>query len=59
MAPMKKGRYEIRGKIDPDNRPGFSPRASMLHPDAVAAAVVFAVTQPEAVNVDELRLSRA
>ena len=43
--------------IDPDNRPGFSPRASMLRPDAVAAAVLYAVSQPAAVNVDELRLS--
>src|SRR5262249_22766063 len=46
-------------EIDPDSKPGFSPRASMLHPDAVAAAVLFAVTQPPTVNVDELRLSRA
>ena len=45
--------------IDPDNRPGFSPRASMLKPEAVAAAVVYAVTQPDDINVDELRLSRA
>jgi len=45
-------------EIDPDNRPGFSPRASMLRPDAVAAAVLYAVTQPPEVNVDELRLSR-
>ena len=45
--------------IDPDNRPGFPPRAAMLHADAVAAAVAFAVTQPAEVNVDELRLSRA
>ena len=46
-------------EIDPDNRPGFSPRASMLAADAVASAVVYAVTQPADVNVDELRLSRA
>jgi NADP-dependent 3-hydroxy acid dehydrogenase YdfG len=45
--------------IDPDNRPGFSPRASMLRADAVAAAVAYAVMQPPNVNVDELRLSRA
>lgn len=45
-------------EIDPDNKPGFSPRASMLRPEAVAAAVVFAVTLPAEVNVDELRLSR-
>lgn len=46
-------------EIDPDNRPGFSPRASMLRPDAVAAAVLYAVTQPADVNVDELRLSHS
>jgi NADP-dependent 3-hydroxy acid dehydrogenase YdfG len=46
-------------EVDPDNRPGFQPRASMLHVDAVAAAVVFAVTQPADVNIDELRLSHA
>ena len=34
-------------------------RAGMLDPDAVSAAVVFAVGQPPEVNVDELRLSRA
>ena len=33
-------------------------RTGMLGPDAVGAAVVFAVTQPPEVNVDELRLSR-
>ena len=44
-------------KIDPDNRKGFMPRASMLNPDNVAAAIIFAVSQPESVNVDEVRLS--
>ena len=33
-------------------------RTGMLGPEAVGAAVVFAVTQPPEVNVDELRLSR-
>lgn len=33
-------------------------RAMMLAPDDVAAAVLYAVTQPARVNVDELRLSR-
>jgi len=45
--------------VNPDERPGFTPRAAMLAPDAVAAAVVFAVMQPPAVNIDEMRLSRA
>jgi NADP-dependent 3-hydroxy acid dehydrogenase YdfG len=34
-------------------------RTGMLAPEAVAAAVLFAVTRPPEVNVDELRLSRA
>ena len=45
--------------IDPDHREGFTPRARMLDASAVAAAVVYAVTQPREVNVDELRLSRS
>ena len=34
-------------------------RSGMLDPTAVAEAVVFAVTRPAAVNIDELRLSRS
>jgi NADP-dependent 3-hydroxy acid dehydrogenase YdfG len=34
-------------------------RDVMLNPTAVAAAVVYAVTQPAAVNIDELRLSHS
>jgi NADP-dependent 3-hydroxy acid dehydrogenase YdfG len=45
--------------IDPDARPGFTPRAAMLGADAVADAVLYVVTRPPAVNVDELRLSRS
>ncbi|MEO5567913.1 MAG: SDR family oxidoreductase, partial [Gemmatimonadaceae bacterium] len=45
-------------ELDPDNRPGFTPRAEMLAPTAVASAVEFALTRPPEVNVDELRLSR-
>jgi NADP-dependent 3-hydroxy acid dehydrogenase YdfG len=45
--------------IDPDTREGFTPRALMLRPEAVAEAVLFAVTQPREVNIDELRLSRS
>lgn len=45
--------------IDPDNTPGFPARASMLRPDDVADAVLWAVTRPHHVNVDELRISRA
>lgn len=46
-------------EIDPDNRPGFTPRARMLQPEAVADAVLYALSQSPGVNVDELRLSRA
>jgi NADP-dependent 3-hydroxy acid dehydrogenase YdfG len=45
--------------VDPDNQPGFTPRAKMLRPADVADAVLWAVTQPLNVNVDELRLSRS
>ncbi len=43
--------------IDPDNQPGFPPRASMLRPEDVAEAVLWAVSRPSHVNVDEVRLS--
>jgi NADP-dependent 3-hydroxy acid dehydrogenase YdfG len=45
--------------VNPDERPGFTPRAEMLQPDAVATAVLYAIEQPSDVNVDEVRLSRA
>ena len=45
--------------IDLGGCAGFTPRPSMLRADAVADAVVFAVTRPPEVNVDELRLSRS
>ena len=49
---------DIWNPVDPDNTPGFTKRAEMLSPEAVAVAVEFAVTRPPEVNVDELRLSR-
>ncbi|OYV73134.1 MAG: hypothetical protein B7Z72_03180 [Gemmatimonadetes bacterium 21-71-4] len=42
-----------------DARAGIPPRLEMLAPQAVADAVLFAVTQPAAVNIDELRLSHS
>jgi NADP-dependent 3-hydroxy acid dehydrogenase YdfG len=45
--------------IDPDTRPGFTPRALMLRPEAVADAVLFVLTRGPEVNIDELRLSRS
>ncbi len=43
--------------IDPDNRPGFPSRMSMLRADDVADAVLWAATRPTHVNVDEVRIS--
>ena len=40
-------------------RGDITPRSAMLAADAVADAIVFVVTRPPAVNIDELRLSRA
>jgi NADP-dependent 3-hydroxy acid dehydrogenase YdfG len=45
--------------LDPDNTPGFPPRSSMLRADDVADAVLWAVSRPAHVNIDELRLSRS
>jgi NADP-dependent 3-hydroxy acid dehydrogenase YdfG len=45
--------------IDPDHRPGFTPRAQMLRPEAVADAVLFVLTRDDETNIDELRLSRS
>jgi NADP-dependent 3-hydroxy acid dehydrogenase YdfG len=49
---------ELWDEIDPDNHPGYTPRADMLTPDAVADAVLYVVTAPLDLNVDEMRLSR-
>lgn len=43
--------------IDPDNQPDFPSRSNMLRPADVAEAVLWAVTRPAHVNIDELRLS--
>lgn len=43
--------------VDPDNTQGFPKRAEMLRAEDVADAVLWAVTRPAGVNVDELRLS--
>ncbi len=45
--------------IDPDARPGFTPRAQMLSADSVADAVSWVATRPAHVNIDELRLGRS
>lgn len=43
--------------VDPDNTPGFPKRAEMMRAVDVAEAVLWAVTRPGSVNVDELRIS--
>jgi short-subunit dehydrogenase len=40
--------------IDPDNRPGFTPRAMMLRPEAVADAVHFVLTRGDATSTSPL-----
>jgi len=45
--------------VNPDERPGFTPRASMLTADDVADAIWFAASRPARVNIDELHLSRS
>ena len=45
--------------VDPDTRPGFTPRARMLRPEDVAEAVRFVATRPAHVQVDWLRLGPA
>jgi NADP-dependent 3-hydroxy acid dehydrogenase YdfG len=42
---------------DPAGKPDT--KQPMLRPDDVVAAVIFALTQPETVNIDELRLSHS
>ena len=42
---------------DPDTNPDLPPRAAMLRAEHVADAVVWALSQPSDVNIDELRLS--
>jgi NAD(P)-dependent dehydrogenase (short-subunit alcohol dehydrogenase family) len=46
-------------RVDPDSREGFTPRARMLRPEDVAAAVVFAATRPSNVQLDWIRLGPA
>ena len=42
-----------------EQRTDLTPRNAMLSAEAVADAILFAVTRPASVNIDELRLSRA
>lgn len=45
--------------LDPDSRDDLPPRASMLTPEEVARAVLFAITQPPGVEVSVLSLRSA
>lgn len=50
---------EIWDPVDPDNREGFPPRSLMLRGADVADAVLWAITRPTHVNIDELRLGHS
>jgi NADP-dependent 3-hydroxy acid dehydrogenase YdfG len=47
---------DIWDAVDPDSKPGYTKRKDMLKAEDVAAAVVYAVTQPEHLAVTEIRL---
>ncbi|HYX81673.1 MAG TPA: SDR family oxidoreductase [Gemmatimonadales bacterium] len=47
---------DIWDAVDPDAKPGFTKRKDMMRAEDVAAAVVYAVTQPAHVAVTEIRL---
>jgi NADP-dependent 3-hydroxy acid dehydrogenase YdfG len=44
---------------NPDTTAGFTPRAKMLKAEQVAEAVLWVLSRPAAVNIDELRLSHS
>ena len=50
---------ELWDPIDPDRKPGFTPRSQMLSAGEVADVVQWVLLAPATVNVDELRLSRS
>ena len=46
--------YYYRFEYDPDARADLPPRASMLRPEAVARAVLFAAQQPPSVQISSI-----
>jgi NADP-dependent 3-hydroxy acid dehydrogenase YdfG len=42
-----------------DKRPGLPARSAMLQPAAVADAILYVLTRPEGVSIDEIRLSHS
>ena len=47
---------DIWDAVDPDSKPGYTKRKDMMKAEDVAAAVVYAVTQPAHLAVTEIRL---
>ena len=47
---------DIWNAVDPDSKPSFTKRKNMLRAEDVAAAVVYVVSQPEHIDVTEIRL---
>jgi len=45
--------------VDPDTRPGFTPRSAMLSAVDVAHVIALVMACPPHVNIDELRVSRS
>lgn len=48
---------ELWDPVDPDSRDDLPNRSTMLHPDDVADAVLFAITRPTRANIDVIRVS--
>jgi len=45
--------------VDPDSRPGFTPRRAMLRADDVAEAILWVATRPARVDLESLRMGPA
>jgi len=47
---------DIWNPVDPDSKPGFTKRKDMMRAEDIAAAVLYAVMQPERIDITEIRL---